>query len=150
MALSNIEMIRLITQDNGRLPIFPQPPEDPVFIMEDEEIQGYLDMCNGDVLQASRWAMRSMMQWVSGVSTKELTGDIEVWNDFGKNYIKAATAFLNDKTMFSILPSGIKPWAAGVSVESLIASAADPDNPNATNWLYQQSEKVWGESCLPS
>lgn len=133
MALTNIEMIRLITQDNGRLPIFD--PENPTFIMTDEEIEGYLTMCNGDVLQASRWGLRTMMAWISGVSTKELYGDVEVWSDFGKNYIKAAEAFLNDKALFSGIPKGLMPYAAGISVAELLLSYADPDNPKAYNYL---------------
>jgi len=136
MALSNIEMIRLITQDNGRLPVF----EEGFHILTDDEIDGYLTMCNGDVLQAARWATRSVMYYISSFNTKEVFGDVEMWSDFGKNYIKAAQSFLDDKTLFSVLPTGIMPWAAGVSVESLIASAADPDNPNITNWLYQDKK----------
>lgn len=134
MALSNIEMIRLITQDNGRLPIFD--PENPTFIMTDEEIEGYLTMCNGDVLQASRWALRTMMHWIAGVSTKELYGDVEVWSDFAKNYIKAAEAFLNDKALFSGLPKGLMPYAAGISVADYWASVNDTDNPRLYDWLY--------------
>lgn len=133
-------MIRLITQDNGRLPIFDQD-QPPVFIMTDEEIEGYLTMCNGDVLQAARWAMRSMMNWVSSISTKELCGDIEVWTDFGKNYIKAGQAFLDDKTLFSILPKGVMPYAAGISVTELIASLTDPDNPRKYSIVASQFAK---------
>ncbi len=145
MALSNIEMIRLITQDNGRLPFM----EEGAYILEDPEIEGYLTLCNGDVMQAARWATRSIMNWVSGISTKELTGDIEVWNDISKNYLKSAQAFLDDKSLFKALPSGIFPYAAGISVANLGASMLDPDNPNTPKWLYKQSDKVWGELCLP-
>lgn len=141
MALSNVEMIRLITQDNGRLPIFDQDAP-PVYIMTDEEIEGYLTMCNGDMLQAARWATRSMMNWIAGVSTKELCGDIEVWSDFGKNYIKAAQAFLDDKTLFRVVPSGVMPYAAGVSLEDIIASLNDPDNPKSSIWLYKKDKTI--------
>ena len=137
MALSDIEMIRLITQDNGRLPIFD--PENLTFIMTDEEIEGYLTLCNGDVLQASRWALHTMKQWISGVSTKELYGDVEVWSDFGKNYIKAADSFLNDKSLFSGLPKGLTPWAAGVSVADYWVSVTDTDNPRLYDWLYTRN-----------
>lgn len=140
MALSDIEMIRLITQDNGRLPIF-DPDQPPVFIMTDEEIGGYLAMCNGDVLQASRWGLHTMKQWISGVNTKELYGDVEVWSDFGKNYIKAADAFLNDKSLFSGLPKGVMPWAAGISVADYWASVNDTDNPRLYDWLYTRNFK---------
>ena len=138
MALSDIEMIRLITQDNGRLPIFDQD-DTAVFIMTDEEIQGYLDLCSGDVLKAARWALHTMKQWIAGVSTKELYGDVEVWSDFGKNYIKAADAFLNDKSLFNVVTKGLMPYAAGISVADYWASINDTDNPRIYNWLYTRS-----------
>lgn len=134
MALNNIEMIRVITQDNGRLPFLGEGE----YILSDEELDSYLSMNNNDVFRSARMAAYAISLWVSGINTREVTGDMEVWNDVSKNYLNALKSFLSDNSLVSVIPKGLMPYAAGVSVKDLLQSAADTDNPNVLNWLYKK------------
>lgn len=143
MALSNIEMIRVITQDNGRLPFMSEGE----YILSDEEIDSYLTLNNADVFKSARMAAYAISLWVSGINTKEVTGEMEVWNDISKNYLKALNSFLGDSSLISVIPKGLMPYAAGISKRDLLESAADPDNPNVRNWLYVKPITDCGLGC---
>jgi hypothetical protein len=134
MALTPVQIIRVITQDNGNLPFLGEGE----YILSDEELEMYLELTGDNVLKASRMAAYAISLWVSGVNTKEVTGEIEVWNDVSKNYLKAITGFLGDASLMSVLPRGLMPYAAGVSVADLAESILDSDNPNICNWLYRK------------
>ncbi len=133
MALSNIELVRVITQDNGKLPFL----DEGAYILSDDEIEAYLTMQGDDVMQAARMAAYSIAMWISGVNTKEVFGEVEMWNEAGKNYLKALNSFLSDKSLVSVIPKGVMPYAAGTSQEDLYNSMSNVDNPNIGNWLYQ-------------
>lgn len=137
MALTEIQMVRVITQDNGRLPFL----DEGVYILEDEEIELFLELQDGDVLQAARMASHSIALWMSGINTKEIFGDVEMWNETAKNYLNALKLFQSDTTLISVIPKGLIPYAAGTSVRDLAASLADTDNPNIYNWLYNKSNR---------
>lgn len=141
MALNNIEIVRFLTQDNGKLPFL----KEGVYIVSDEEIEWALEYCNDDVLQAARLCCHSLTKWIAGVNTKEMFGDVEVWNEVSKQYRNAIKDFLNDKTLISVIPKGVMPWAAGISINDLVTSFSDRDNPNRYNFLAQQK----GEGLSP-
>lgn len=132
MALSNIEKIRVLIQDNGKLPFLDEGD----YILANEEIEMFLELQNNDLLQAARMAAYSAALFISTVSIKELYGDVEVWSNASKEYLKALQAFTSDKSLISVIPKGVMPYAAGISVDDIVASLSDPDNPRVYNWLY--------------
>lgn len=134
MALSNIEIVRFITQDNGSLP-FLEPND---YIVSDEEIEWAIENYNNDVMAAARFCCHVISRWMVRVNTKEIFGDVEMWNEASKQYRAALKDFLDDKTLVSVIPKGVMPYAAGISVEALLNSFSDTDNPRAYNFLAQK------------
>lgn len=147
MALSNIEIVRFITQDNGNLPFLKVGD----YIVSDEEIDWAIENYNNDVMAAARFCCHIIARWMARVNTKEIVGEVEVWNEVSKQYLNALKEFLNDKTLISVIPKGVIPYAAGVSVSDLYRSYNDPDNPRARTWLYQKKEydpsSYWYNRC---
>ena len=74
------------------------------YILQDEEIEMFLELQNDDLLQAARMAAYSCALFISTVSTKELYGDVEVWSEASRQYLKALQAFTSDKSLISIIP----------------------------------------------
>jgi hypothetical protein len=144
MALSNIEMVRVITQDNGNLPFLAEGD----YILSDDEIESYLTLQNNDVFLASRMAAYSICLWIGMQKTKDMVGEVEEWYEAGKNYRNTLTLMLTDKSLFNVLPKGLMPYGAGVSNNDIIASLRDLDNPRRLSWLvnptgYQVTDNVW-------
>ena len=137
MALTNIEKVRVLIQDNGKLPFL----DEGTYILQDEEIEMFLELQNDDLLQAARMAAYSCALFISTVSTKELYGDVEVWSEASKQYLKALQAFTSDKSLISVIPKGVMPYSAGVSVQDYINSVNDPDNPRVYDCLYTRGFK---------
>lgn len=137
MALSNVEKIRVLIQDNGKLPFLDEGD----YILQDEEIEMFLELQNNDLLQAARMAAYSAALFISTVSIKELYGDVEVWSNASKEYLKALQAFTSDKSMVSVIPKGVMPYAAGISVQDYLSSLNDKDNPRLYDWLYTRNFK---------
>lgn len=137
MALTNIEKVRVLIQDNGKLPFL----DEGTYILQDEEIEMFLELQNDDLLQAARMAAYSCALFISTVSTKELYGDVEVWSEASKQYLKALQAFTSDKALLSVIPKGVMPYAAGVSVNNYLDSINDSDNPRLYDWLYTRNFK---------
>lgn len=137
MALTNIEKVRVLIQDNGKLPFL----DEGTYILQDEEIEMFLELQNDDLLQAARMAAYSCALFISTVSTKELYGDVEVWSEASRQYLKALQAFTSDKSLISVIPKGVMPYAAGVSVNDYLNSINDPDNPRVYDWLYTRGFK---------
>lgn len=137
MALTNIEKVRVLIQDNGKLPFL----DEGTYILQDEEIEMFLELQNDDLLQAARMAAYSCALFISTVSTKELYGDVEVWSEASKQYLKALQAFTSDKSLISVIPKGVMPYAAGISVQGYLDSINDPDNPRLYDWLYTRNFK---------
>lgn len=131
MALSNIELIRVITQDNGNLPFL----EEGDYILSDDEIDSYLTLQNNDVFLAARMAAYSICLWIGMQSTKQMVGEVEEWYEAGKNYKNTLTLMLTDKSLFNVLPKGMMPYSAGISNKEIIGSLQDLDNPRCFSWL---------------
>lgn len=131
MALSNIELIRVITQDNGNLPFL----EEGDYILSDDEIDSYLTLQNNDVFLAARMAAYSICLWIGMQSTKQMVGEVEEWYEAGKNYKNTLTLMLTDKSLFNVLPKGMMPYSAGISNKEIISSLQDLDNPRCFSWL---------------
>ena len=53
--------------------------------------------------------------------------------------------FTIDKSLFGVVPNAVMPYAAGVSVDDLNLSKADPDNPRVGNVLYEGDSYFVGD-----
>lgn len=110
MALTPIEQVNLLIGNTISNPFYP--------IFSDEEIQQFLDLTNQNVYQAARMAAISASFTISGYSSRERTGDIEVWNDYAKNYLAALGNFINNPTV--LIPLGLMPWSANTCPSKLM------------------------------
>ena len=119
MALTDIEKIRILIGDSEGSPFYQ--------LFTDEEIQAFLDMTGGNVMQAARLAAIAASLQLAGWSTRESVGDITVWNDLSKQYLKALENLIKD-TSSATLPNGLMPYAAGISWVDVQANNNNPDN----------------------
>jgi hypothetical protein len=119
MALTDIEKVRLLIGDVPNSPFYQ--------LFTDEEIQEFLDLSGGNVLQAARMAAIAASMQIAGYNTRERTGDIEVWNSLSTQYLKALQNLIDTPTAYT-LPNGLMPYAAGISWADVCANDQNPDN----------------------
>lgn len=122
MALSPIDQVRILIGDVPSSPFYQ--------LFSDEEIQFFLDQNNGNVQLAARMAAISASFQLAGWSTRERTGDIEVWSSLSTGYL-AALKNLIDNPIDS-LPNGMMPYAGGISWADVCANNRNPDNVRPT------------------
>lgn len=115
--LEKIALVRLLIGDTPRSPFYP--------LYSDEEIQIFLNKNNGNVMAAAKDAAIGGAFIVGGWATRERTGDIEVWNSLGTNYLAALKIFLGNDSVN--IPNGLMPWAAGISRAEMCEMARNPD-----------------------
>ena len=118
MALTDIEKIRLLIGDTPTSPFYQ--------LFTDDEIQAFIDM-TGTILQAARMAAIAASMQLAGWSSRERTGDIEVWSNLSTQYLKALDNFIKDSSA-TTLPNGLMPYAAGISWTDVDANNANLDN----------------------
>lgn len=128
MDQNKIDLVRLLIGDVPSSPFYQ--------LFTDEQIEMLLVQTNGDVMKAARYAAISASFQLAGAATRERTGDIEVWNQLSTSYL-AALKYLTDASTGEI-PSGMMPWAAGLSRAEACAMARDPSivHSNLLN-IYQ-------------
>lgn len=119
MALTDVEKVRLLIGDVPTSPFYQ--------LFTDEEIQAFLDMTGGNVMQAARLAAIAASLQLAGWTTRERTGDIEVWSSLSTQYLKALENLIKD-TSSATLPNGLMPYAAGISWADVCANNNNPDN----------------------
>lgn len=119
MALTQIELIRLIVGDTPTNPFYP--------IFTDEQYQALIDTYGPNLQNIVRWTAGSLAMNIAGYNTRETTGDISVWNEYAKNYLAALESLISDTGTASI-PSGLLGYAAGISYEDVCANDRNPDN----------------------
>jgi len=119
MALTDIEKIRILIGDTEGSPFYQ--------LFTDEEIQAFLDMNGGNVMQAARLAAIAASMQLAGWTTRERTGDIEIWSSLSTQYLKALENLIKD-TSSATLPNGLMPYAAGISWSDVRANDNNPDN----------------------
>ena len=118
MALTDIEKIRLLIGDTPTSPFYQ--------LFTDDEIQAFIDM-TGTILQAARMAAIAASMQLAGWNTRERVGDEEIWSSLSTQYLKALDNFIKDSSA-NTLPSGLMPYAAGISWEDVNANNDNPDN----------------------
>lgn len=119
MALTDIEKVRILIGDTEGSPFYQ--------LFTDEEIQAFLDMTGGNVMQAARLAAIAASMQLAGWTTRERTGDIEVWSSLSTQYLKALENLIKD-TSSATLPNGLMPYAAGISWSDVCTNNNNPDN----------------------
>lgn len=112
-----ISLVRLLIGDIEASPFYP--------LFQDEEILQFLVVTNGSVVGASKFAAISASMILSGWSTRERSGQVEVWNSLSSNYLKALDYFIN--TSDKAIPNGLMPWGAGISKTEMDEMLCDPD-----------------------
>lgn len=101
-------------------------PTSPFYqLFTDEEIQVFLDLNNGNIQAAARMAAISASMQLAAWSTRERTGDIEVWSSLSSNYLKALDYLINNPT--GNIPNGLMPWAGGISKREVCQNNRNPD-----------------------
>lgn len=118
MALTNIQVVRLLIGDVANSPFYP--------LFSDEEITEFLDLNGGNVRQAARMAAISASMQLAGWSSRERTGDIEVWSNLSTAYLKALDNLISDKGAGN-LPNGLMPYAGGISWDDIRKNNLNPD-----------------------
>lgn len=119
MALTPVEQVRILIGDVPSSPFYQ--------LFTDEELQGFLDMANQDVFYAARLAAISASFQLAGWSTRERTGDIEVWSSLSTQYLKALDYLINNPG--SLIPAGLMPWSANTCGSKLMSiEVCDGDN----------------------
>lgn len=119
MALTPVQQVRILIGDVEGSPFYQ--------LFTDEEIQGFLDMTNQDVFAAARLAAISASFQLAGWSTRERTGDIEVWSSLSTQYLKALDYLINNPG--SLIPAGLMPWSANTCGSKLMSiEVCDGDN----------------------
>lgn len=118
MALTPIQQVRILIGDVPTSPFYQ--------LFTDDEIQFFLDQNNGNVQLAARMAAISASFQLAGWSTRERTGDIEVWSSLSTQYLKALSNLIDNPIVN--LPNGMMPWAGGISWADVCANNHNPDN----------------------
>ena len=119
MALTPVQQVRLLIGDVPSSPFYQ--------LFTDEELQAFLDMTNQDVFAAARLAAISASFQLAGWSTRERTGDIEVWSSLSTQYLKALDYLI--KNPDTAIPAGLFPWSANTCGSKLMnIEVCDGDN----------------------
>lgn len=101
-------------------------PTSPFYqLFTDEEIQVFLDLNSGNIQAAARMAAISASMQLAAWSTRERTGDIEVWSSLSSNYLKALDYLINNPA--GNIPNGLMPWAGGISKKEVCQNNRNPD-----------------------
>lgn len=95
-----IAAIRLLIGDIEGSPFYP--------LFTDADILQFLTLSGGNVYKAARMAAISASMVLAGWSTRERTGDIEVWSSLSTNYLKALDYFIRNPD--TAIPDGLIPW----------------------------------------
>ena len=119
MDTEKVNLVRLLIGDIPTSPFYP--------LFTDEQILSLLEMNGGKVILAARYAAISASFLLASTSTRERTGEIEVWNDLASNYRKALEDLLTNTD--KDIPNGLMPWAGGISRRQICEYARNPDIP---------------------
>lgn len=119
MALTPEEQVRILIGDVPSSPFYQ--------LFTSEEIEFFLEVNGGNVMQAARMAAIAASMQLAGWTSRERVGDIEIWSNLSNAYLKALENLINDKSPGN-LPNGLMPYASGISWEDFCANNANPDN----------------------
>jgi hypothetical protein len=107
---AKIDLLRIMLGDTPASVFYP--------ILMDSEYATLLAVNNWDVNKAARQAAFSILFYLTQVSYRERTGDIEVWNNASIEYRKALNDYLSSGK--NVLPEDLIPWVAGANKDDVI------------------------------
>jgi len=112
-----IGFIRLLIGDIPSSPFYP--------LFSDEDILDFITITSGNIMTAAKYAAISASMQMAGWTTRERTGQIEVWNSLATNYLKALDYFINSTD--KVIPNGLMPWSGNLSKSEMERMLCDPD-----------------------
>lgn len=115
MALTDVELVNLSIGNTPSNPYYP--------ILSNREVQSILDSVDGDVHLATRKAANNASFVIISIPNREKIGDIEMWNEYSKNYLMALRNILEDNSY--TLPNGLMPYAGGIHSEDYCKTEMD-------------------------
>ena len=118
MALTDIEKIRILIGDTEGSPFY--------MLLTDNEIQAFLDLTGGNVMQAARLAAIAASMQLAGWTTRERTGDIEVWSNLSTQYLKALENLIDESAMGNY--GALRPYFGGIDWCTVQSYKNDPNN----------------------
>ena len=104
MSLSDVELVNLSIGNTTANPYYP--------ILTDVEVQSILDSVDGDVHLATKKAASNASFIIISIPNREKIGDIEIWNEYSRNYLVALNNIIKDDSY--VLPKGLMPYAVGI------------------------------------
>lgn len=116
MSLSDVELVNLSIGNTTANPYYP--------ILTDDEVQSILDSVDGDVHLATKKAASNASFIVIAIPNREKIGDMEIWNEYSRNYLTALNNIITDDTY--TLPKGLMPYAGGIDTADY---KRNQDNP---------------------
>lgn len=119
MALTPVEQVKLLIGDVPTNPFYP--------IYTDAEVEQFLILNGQDVYKAARMAAISASFLIGSYNTREITGDIHVYNEYSSNYLAALRMFINNAA--TIIPENLMPWSSSIRLCNLTKiETCDGDN----------------------
>lgn len=108
----------------------PESPFHPLFT--EEEYLQFLTYAGGDVNRAVRLAAISASMMLSGISSRERTGDIEVWNELSRNYLRALAMLIDNSN--ATIPDRLIPWSHSIPLDGLTSIRICDDDCHTFSW----------------
>lgn len=109
MALTPVEQVRFLIGLGPNSPFYQY--------VSDQEIEWALEQNDNNIYQAARLVAVSLSFELAGVSTRERTGDIEVWNSVSTTYLAALNSFIRDPNI--TIPRNLMPWSSSIRLCNL-------------------------------
>lgn len=104
--MTDEEKIALLALMLGDIPSGPYYP-----MFTEEQYLQFLKLGGGDVNRAAVYAAISAGYMVSGESSREVIGDLQISSSTGANYLKLLDYLISN--VGRVPPAGLMPWFAG-------------------------------------
>lgn len=99
-------------------------------ILSDKEVQAILDSVNSDLNAAIKKAAISASFHVISIPNREKIGDIEIWNEYSRNYLEALKTIIEDNSY--LMPKGMMPYAGGIHNDDFYKTKNSPNRHAGT------------------
>lgn len=117
MSICDIDFVNMSIGNTESNPYYP--------ILTRDEIQAILDSVDGDTNAAIKKAAISASFYVISIPNREKIGDIEIWNEYSRNYLEALKSIIEDNTY--LMPKGMMPYAGGIHNEDFNKANSNPN-----------------------
>lgn len=136
MSLSDVDLVNLAIGNTTANPYYP--------ILTDDEVQAILDSVDGDIHSATKKAASNASFVVISIPNREKIGDIEMWNEYSRNYLEALKNILQDNSY--LMPKGMMPYAGGIHNIDFNKSEMNPNRhaSSLARVVRQTKRKTFG------